>query len=810
MSASNEQVLTAVLRLRDEMTQQLARPKQAVQGMANDFKVLSAAAKKAFGIISASVVLMTRSVMQTADQLDRLSRQTGVSVESLQKLAFVAAESGATLQDVGSGMRFLGRSLNAALQGSQEAINNFGLMGISLDELKAPGMNVEKLFMRVADSMAALNDEQKQNVFRIMGRGAQDLIPLLSEGSAKLQELGESAKNTGAIMSKEAVAALDTFGDQLEAMSTAVKGMWGEFLASNAISINEVLDEFGTAAKEINAFKEMFVLAFKTIKNTILYFASLIKVTFNAIVEFITVAMNKVVGTVTTPLLKIAKFLESNGLLNPFKEMMPTLEGWSKAADQSLSDPFINFHDNVIKAFDAFSAAQSKSVEEAKESAKQHAASTDIIINRLKLANDLQTEAGRKKAGMSSGGDMSSISRQLDSEFNGLLSIIKARQQIDEEKKKSIEQFKYETGIALTTEQVEQLKKAWGEGTEAVSRFYEEVKRNTEADPFAGAQLALYDLTRQTFNFRDAWGDLFRDLQEGFSETFANALDGTEKFSDGFKRVMKDLKRNLIKMFTDFLTNGLMSSAGGGLMGLFGQLGLGGGGAPGTTNTGVPGPGAPGGQAALGGAGVGGVSLSSIGTSLGIGADTMGAIGGAAMGGMMAYGGYKNGNSSQTTAGMAMAGLSIGAMAGPIGAVAGLAIGAIVGAVMGRSARRRAKRARRRAAYLAAILHQQAVDRARVVLKQDIRNKMGGGLATEDAAAEIGQLFSEDLSESEIMKFGSPEQIAARADEVNRQTNVNAPITVNAQVSGSYDVQKLAEDLSYHLQNQMAGAAGGI
>ncbi len=306
---------------------------------------------------------------------------------------------------------------------------------------------------------------------------------------------------------------------------------------------------------------------------------------------------------------------------------------------------------------------------------------------------------------------------------------------------------------------------------------------------------------------KDFMVEMFQATQGAINSAFEDLLSGGKRAKDAWKSFLKDMKTMLIRSVSDMMSQNVMKN----FMGLFGMFGGGGGGpAPvatggGTgTSTGSGGTGsaAPG----LGG----GINLSSLGTSLGIGSDTMGAIGGAIGGGVMAYQGYKSGSSGATTMGLAMAGMSIGAMAGPIGAVAGLAVGAIVGAVMSRSNRRRAKRARRRAAYLAAIQHAEAVNKARIVLKQDIRNKMGGGLATEDAAAEIGQLFSEDLSENEIAQFGSPEAIAARAGEVNNQTHINAPITVNATITGDYDAARLAEALSYHMQSQMGGAATGL
>jgi hypothetical protein len=807
MAAINQQTLETVLRLRDEISSQLAKPKQAIAGMSEQFKLLGSAAKKAFGIVSATMIVMGKSALSTADDLTKLSAQTGVSVESLQKLSFAAAESGASLEDIGGGLRFLNRSLNEARGGSSEAIEAFHQLGVGLRDIEDPSLNAEKALLKIADALEGMSQTERAGALKVLGRGASELIPLLSQGSAAIVALGEAAKSTGAIMSTEAVQALDTFGDQVSAMGTAVKGMWGEVLGSQAVSIPAILDGIGEFAKVVNGIKGTFVLAFKTIVGALAFSAAVIKATFKALVDFIAISIAKVVSSIATPLLKLSKLLEENGLYDPFKGMRASLEGWVKSADKSLTDPFVNLGSKIRQEFEVAKLAQGEFVKDAQADYKAAADSVDIFIGRLKTAAELQTEQGRAKV---TGAKRPDAGKALDSildfaaelDRNWGLTTEKAQAQ---EFRETLQSFTRETGIQVSAEQAQQLANAFGRSREEARAMFEEIQKATEGDPLSGLQLAMRDLAKMTFNWRTAIGGVFDELKHGISEALADAIDGSQKFSDSFKKVAKDLKRSLIKMFTDFATNQVFGGMTGGLLGMFGLGGTAGAAA-------VPGANGGAGQAGQGAAGTGGVNLQSLGSGLsglvsGEGTSALAGLGvaGAAIG----IGGVKSGNMGPSIGGMAMAGLSIGAMAGPIGAVAGLAIGAIAGAIMGSSAKRRRKRAQRRAAYYAALQYQAALDKARVVLKQDLRNKLGGGLADQGAASEIGQLFSGDLSASEIESFGSPEAIAARANEVNRQSTVNVGgITVHATVAGSYDVARLAEELSYHLQNQ-AGTAGG-
>jgi len=807
-TGSGETTLTAVLRLRDEMSPQLEKSKSALAGMPVGFDILKKAATKAMAIITGSLILMTKSVMSTADELDKMNRQTGVSVETLQKLAFVAAESGASLQDIGSGMKFLGRSLAAAKNGGQEAIEAFRLLGVGIEELKAPGMTTEKLFMRIADSMQFLSDEQRQEVFKVMGRGAADLIPLLSQGSAAITALGDAAKETGAIMSGEAVKALDSFGDQLTGMGMALKGMWGELLASQTVSLPKIIEGFGVFMVAISDVKGKFVLAFKTVQNALTFAAVVIKATFNAIVDTIQISMAKAVDAIRTPLMLLARGLNKAGLMadETLAKMQVAFDGFGAVAQKSLKDPFANLGVTIKQEYAVAMQAQGEFVDEMKADYKAAVDSVDIFTGRLKQAAALQTDMGRDKAVKQA--------KTKSDPLDEILAMAKALNIVTTEQKKlnqMADDFAKKSGIRLNAEQMKMLADAAAKGDAAVQQLFEDITKATEADPLKGMQLALWDLTQRTYSFRDAWGKIFEDLRSGFSETFANAIDGTEKFGDGFKKVMKDLKRNLIKMFTDFATNQLFGAAGGLFGSVFGAS------SPAAPGTGVGQPGTTPGMSGMGGQ-IGGLA-SGIGSALGMSGGTFGAVAGlGAAGAALTVSGVSNGNVTQGTMGGALAGMATGAVIGSvipgIGTVIGGVVGAIVGGLagfLGSSAKKKKKAreaARKAAAALAA--YNEALSKARVVLKGDIRNKLGGGLATEEAAADIGHLFSEDLSADEIMKFGDPAAIAAKEAAVDRQNNINAPITVNATITGSYDAQRLAEDLSYHLQNQMGGAAGGL
>lgn len=361
----------------------------------------------------------------------------------------------------------------------------------------------------------------------------------------------------------------------------------------------------------------------------------------------------------------------------------------------------------------------------------------------------------------------------------------------------SVDDFETRSGILLSEDTKARLAELGKESHAKLHEALERVRSEAESDPMRGLELALADLTKQSFNFRDAWRGIFADISEGISNAFADSLTGAKKFSAAFRDIGKDLLRSMIKMFVGGMTQSALGGMAGGLMGLL-----------------APGSATPVATLSAGGqqSSNGGVNLSSIAgvsSGLGLSSATMTALGGAVAGGAIAAGGIQSGNTTQSTVGGAMAGAALGTMILPgIGTAVGLVAGALAGFIGGSRAKRRARKKRREAEAQALAAHQAAVKKAGMLLKTDIRSRLSGGLATEDAAASVGQLFSEDLSESELNQFGGAAAINAREGEITKQANITNHIQITAEIAGSYDVARLSRDLGYYMANEMHGLLG--
>lgn len=301
---------------------------------------------------------------------------------------------------------------------------------------------------------------------------------------------------------------------------------------------------------------------------------------------------------------------------------------------------------------------------------------------------------------------------------------------------------------------------------------------------------------------RDFLVEGFQSTQGAMTNAFETLLSGG-RAKNALKQFLKDLKSGFLRAISEMMSQAVMKQAAG--------LGI----AAATTSA-YPAVATVDPRFAAAGAGSGspaggGVNLSSSGGAtgaFGLDGGTTAAIGGILAGGAIAAGGIKSGNVGQGIAGGALAGLSLGMAAGPVGALAGLVVGAVLAGVLSSRAKRKAKKKQRAAEAAARAVHEAAVERARIVIKHELRSRYGQGLATDGAAGAIGALFSGGLSQAEVESFGNPASMAAQGTEA-QQVNLDG-ITIHATLGPGYTAEQLADDLAYHLKRKLEGTGVAI
>lgn len=214
----------------DEDTTKLA--KNVGKGLA----VAATAAATAIG------VLIYKSLEQ-ADHLNDLSKSTGVSVENLSKLGFIAAQSGADLDTLSVGLKKLNNNISeAAGNAKSDAAIAFKAMGISVRDASGNVKAADVVLAELADKFATYKDGPNKVAIALalLGKAGEALIPTLNEGAAGFKAMGEQAEKAGAVISTDTAKAADEFNDRVGRLKLGVAGFGNQVLEQLLPAMNNL------------------------------------------------------------------------------------------------------------------------------------------------------------------------------------------------------------------------------------------------------------------------------------------------------------------------------------------------------------------------------------------------------------------------------------------------------------------------------------------------------------------------------------------------------------------------------------------
>jgi len=168
---------------------------------------------------------LTASTLSSADNLAKLSRQTGLSVEDLSRLQFAAEQSGTSLDTLIAGQRRFARVLLDAEGGLKEAKDSLEALGLEYEQFE--GLNPAAQINILADALVAVEDPTRRLALaqEVLGRSGAQLIPLFDQGSEGLAKLAAQADATGNVMSTQLAQSAERINDTMDRVNQSLQGI---------------------------------------------------------------------------------------------------------------------------------------------------------------------------------------------------------------------------------------------------------------------------------------------------------------------------------------------------------------------------------------------------------------------------------------------------------------------------------------------------------------------------------------------------------------------------------------------------------
>ena len=156
------------------------------------------------------------------DAITKASQRTGVGAEQLETLKYAAEQSGASFEDLETGLKKMQKTLFDAAGGSQTAKDALAALGVTSDDLK--GLTPDEQFRKLGDALNNISDPTAKAgaAMAVFGKADTGLIPLFSEGAAGILALQQRAEELGLTFSGKDAQAATAFGDILDDLNKQV------------------------------------------------------------------------------------------------------------------------------------------------------------------------------------------------------------------------------------------------------------------------------------------------------------------------------------------------------------------------------------------------------------------------------------------------------------------------------------------------------------------------------------------------------------------------------------------------------------
>ena len=206
---------------------------------------LSAAA----GGFAAGMIGLGYSSVTAADDLNTLSKHTGLSTDSLQKMKYASDLVDVSVEDITGAFT----KMKKGMSGSADA---FDEIGVSVTNADGSMRNAEDVFNDTLKALSEIENETErdQKAYAIFGKSADQLAGIIDDGGEALRQYGDQAEELGLIMSGDTLDSLNEINDKVDQSKAQISAAAGELGATIAEGLLPLVDPIVEGIQKVTEF----------------------------------------------------------------------------------------------------------------------------------------------------------------------------------------------------------------------------------------------------------------------------------------------------------------------------------------------------------------------------------------------------------------------------------------------------------------------------------------------------------------------------------------------------------------------------
>lgn len=217
--------------------------------LAGTFAAVAAAIVKA----EKAMISMTKESAAFADNIITLSMQTGQSTQQLQEFAYASELIDVSVDTLQGSLTKLTNNMQDTMNGTGNAKASFEALGVSVTNADGSMRSANDVFYETIDALGKVKNETERDAMSmdIFGRSAQDLNPLIIQGSDTLKAYADEAHNVGYVLDEEALSALGAVDDAYQRLQKTQEGVKNQLAAEFAPYLEEFYGDATQGVKDL-------------------------------------------------------------------------------------------------------------------------------------------------------------------------------------------------------------------------------------------------------------------------------------------------------------------------------------------------------------------------------------------------------------------------------------------------------------------------------------------------------------------------------------------------------------------------------
>ena len=223
-----------------------------IEGAGQKMKGLSAVAAG----VTASIGALAIKSGQAADDINTLSKVTGIGTKDLQKYGVAADLVDVSVEAIAKSNKKLVKTAYQAANGSKSASAAFEKLGVSVTDQSGNLRDSEDIFQDVITALGQMTNETERDALAqtLMGKSAAELNPLIEDGGETYKQVAETLQKYNLdFIDQETLDKANKFNDELDTMkiigTVAFQSIGAELAGYLAPALEKVVDLVGRFAE---------------------------------------------------------------------------------------------------------------------------------------------------------------------------------------------------------------------------------------------------------------------------------------------------------------------------------------------------------------------------------------------------------------------------------------------------------------------------------------------------------------------------------------------------------------------------------